>query len=930
MDGSFYLSKKKEQIILNTSIQNINFNLSILPPDINFEKYFDIGSIKADQLNCLIQFNSQDKIPGLKDIKSRSKDIITGQCKLADLIITTKNNQLLFDSTSIETSFKISENLNQIEIKPFKLSFPDSTVGVSFKDDQTKGKSQLHFTGTSVNVDQARQMSLLLFKNNEITDTIFEIIHKGIVPNVNVSFHGKNLNDLFNNSNFTLQGNIQNGFVNIPGTKLTASRVNGHARIENGVLDIRADKGVIQGSNIKKADLAVDILNYTDFPFHGVFDLDIDLSNIPQTLISLLPDTVLSEELSLVHNVTGRADTKLNLSKEAKSDDIKVKIHTQNFSIAGLYDRIPGQIDLKNINLMYEHDIVHLKNINGVVDSTVIDNLEMLLDTENEPVINITSGSGMLDLDSIMPFLMSFQTIDNFISPVKNAEGKIHITSMALSGPILKLNECKYDIKGTGSNINIFTHLSQQEIENLSSTFHISDDHLDFDKINLTMNSIAWLEAFIAKNHINSIVTPFDMNNGKLQIEQKHVFFNCDLKFNTGPQLNTGPRANIELKGKTLNTLNFNSIQFHDQDLSKGAITFNYNQNKSLFDFNGYLNTKTLNKLIKPGSYLGKKLDTLTQSQPVLITTDKNSNLTVTSKTINLNSFDTGLEKYSSNFDFNLIPDKTIHFKTDELKIKKLNFSNVDTKVIFKKNGHDIKINKAFLCDLETNGIIKLKNEMVQINFPVKAVDKPNIQDLISCLFKNEKFMTGSYSLTCNLLSNTHKKKILKNINGPLEFTAQKGRIYKFTLLSRIFSIINVSTIFKGKLPNVMQQGFGYNKIIIDADIKDSIIYLTKAVIDGKDMTLVFKGWIDPLNDQLDLTCLVAPFKTVDMIVKKVPVINTILGGKLVSIPVKASGKLSDPVIIPLEPSTVGKGLVNMMTNILKTPVTLLDKNDEK
>jgi hypothetical protein len=82
----------------------------------------------------------------------------------------------------------------------------------------------------------------------------------------------------------------------------------------------------------------------------------------------------------------------------------------------------------------------------------------------------------------------------------------------------------------------------------------------------------------------------------------------------------------------------------------------------------------------------------------------------------------------------------------------------------------------------------------------------------------------------------------------------------------------------------------------------------------------------------MDLTCLVAPFKTIDLIIEKIPIVSTLLGGSLVSVPVKASGKISDPLVVPLHPSAVGEGLINMMTNILKTPVRLLDKlsDDEK
>ena len=91
-------------------------------------------------------------------------------------------------------------------------------------------------------------------------------------------------------------------------------------------------------------------------------------------------------------------------------------------------------------------------------------------------------------------------------------------------------------------------------------------------------------------------------------------------------------------------------------------------------------------------------------------------------------------------------------------------------------------------------------------------------------------------------------------------------------------------------------------------------------------MALIFSGWIDPLNDKMDLTCLVAPFKTIDTIIKYIPVVNTMLSGRLVSFPAKATGSITDPVVIPLHPSAVGKGLVNMLGDILKTPVRLFEE----
>jgi len=904
LDGSLYLSSKKKELVLTTTIKNIRLNPSILP-DTTFEKYLDLKSIEIDEIECSVKFSAEGEI--------------NGQCDFIAPKLKSENNHMLFDSDIIESSFKLSDNFYQIDVKPFKLNYPQGLVAIHFESDGTKKNSELHFTGTNIRIDQAKEMSLLLLKDNEVTKTIFQILLNGIAPQVMVSFQSKDLKNLFNRNNFILKGNIEDGSVHIPETDLIASHVFGAASIHKGVLDINADKAMIQNSKIEKGILSIDLLNYIDFPFQGEFLLDVDISTISQTLISLLPDTFLAHELALVDNVTGRTKAKLNLSLKSESNDLKVRIAANNVSAKGKYGRIPGNITLENVNFTYEPDKVSLTHLSGIVNGSLIYDLNAILDFKNEEIITIQSGSAMIYLESLIPWLMSYQKTKAFISPVKDGSGKIYITSIDLTGPILKPDQWKYDLKGTGVDINISTPLNQNQMGSLSCQYHISDEFLDLQKVHMKVKSLSWMESFIEKKHLDSILVPFDMKNGNFKISTKHCYFNSDLKFTTGPKLH------VDLKGETFSSLALNSIKFIDKGFSNGSISFNYNTDKSLYDFNGILNTITLNKLIIPQSYWAKRINTLTGGQPILLYTDKNSILNITTKSIDLNSFisqSKGLE-----VDSRLLPNNLINFKTDQLKIKKLTFTNFDSTISLKKDHLYVRLKKAEICDLETSGYINLKKNIVYANFPIKADNKANIQYLLTCLFP-DRFMDGRYSLTCNIESNGTTKDFLNKITGSIILDAEKGRIYKLTLISRILSVLNVSTFFKGTIPNVTQEGFAYNNISIEADIKDSIIYLNKAIIDGQDMTLIFSGWIDPINDKIDLICLAAPFKTVDLIIEHIPIINTLLGGRLVSIPIKATGKYSDPTVIPLHPSAVGKGLVNIMSDILNTPVRLWDEID--
>ena len=919
MDGSIYLSKEKEEILLNTTIKNLKFSPASLSKPA-FDKYSDLDSIELDQIKLFANINSKGELEG--------------RCTFIAPKLLSKNKDLLVESNIIESSFKITEDGYQSILTPFKLNYPEALIGVQFETSRINKKSVLRFIGTNIHIVPARKTSLKLFKDNNIVKNIFQIVRTGIVPKVVVSFHSKNLMDLFNANNLKLKGNIEKGSVNIPATDLTASGVKGSVNINNGILDITTQSAIIQNSKLEKGYLSIDLLNHKNFPFQGEFSLDIDLSLIPQTLISLLPKTFLAKELSLVHDVKGRSKAKLTLLLEPEAKELVVKINAPDLSLTGYYDRIPGKISLENVNFNYEPDKINLKHLKASINNNKIYDFNTLINLKNDAWIKIQSGSGYIELSSTIPWLRSYKKTRKLISPVKDGKGKIHFNAIELSGPVLKPELWKYELKGTSAAINISTQENQKQIQNLSCRYEVSNTSFKMKNFHAKIHDISWMNHLIEKKHIDSISIPFDLKNGNFELGTKTAYLKTDLKFSNGPQIF------IDLKGETPASFVLNSIKILDEPVSKAAISFNHNKKKPLLDFKGILNTTTLNKLIKKNSFWSKKIKDLTEGESIRIHSDKDSNLNITTKTIDLTSIfsqhkiavphQTGSPKIISPLitliDKRLIPNELIHFKTDKLKIKKFIFTNIDSQLLVKKDFSQIKLNKAFLCDLEANGSIIFKKDSIHADIPFKANNKDNIQNLFTCLLKKQDFMDGQYSLTGNLKSNTLTKDLLNKLNGDFILNAEKGRIYKLTLISRILSILNVSKIFKGKIPDVTQNGFAYNKIILEADIKDSIIYLTKAIIDGQDMALIFSGWIDPANDTLDLTCLVAPFKTIDVIIKKIPIVNTLLGGRLVSVPIKVSGKLSDPVVVPLHPSAVGDGLISMMSNILKTPVKLWDK----
>jgi hypothetical protein len=107
-------------------------------------------------------------------------------------------------------------------------------------------------------------------------------------------------------------------------------------------------------------------------------------------------------------------------------------------------------------------------------------------------------------------------------------------------------------------------------------------------------------------------------------------------------------------------------------------------------------------------------------------------------------------------------------------------------------------------------------------------------------------------------------------------------------------------------------------------DILGSRLVLKEFVIDAASMEIAGQGNIDFIDKEVDLKVLVSPLKTVDFLIKKIPLITDIVGGTLVTIPVRVKGHIDEPDISYLSPADIGSGLLGIMKNTLELPVKII------
>ena len=143
--------------------------------------------------------------------------------------------------------------------------------------------------------------------------------------------------------------------------------------------------------------------------------------------------------------------------------------------------------------------------------------------------------------------------------------------------------------------------------------------------------------------------------------------------------------------------------------------------------------------------------------------------------------------------------------------------------------------------------------------------------------------------------------------------------------MSRIFALVNVTEIFRGKFPDLRKEGFAYDAITVKGNLQKGKLNVEEAILDGSSMEIVGQGDIDLIAEKMDFTLLVAPLKTVDFVVRKIPLVRSILGGTLVSIPVKVKGDFANPTVSPLAASAVGSELGGIMKRTFRLPIKIIE-----
>ena len=174
-----------------------------------------------------------------------------------------------------------------------------------------------------------------------------------------------------------------------------------------------------------------------------------------------------------------------------------------------------------------------------------------------------------------------------------------------------------------------------------------------------------------------------------------------------------------------------------------------------------------------------------------------------------------------------------------------------------------------------------------------------------------------------------NSQKMKESLNGSLRFEIKDGVIERFNILSKIFSILNVSQWFKGRLPDLKTKGLPYHSMMATIHVKDGMASTNDFLVDSDAMRITLLGKIDLGKNLIDARIGVHPLVTIDTILSSVPIVGYILTGKdkgFISYFYEVKGNLDDPKIEAIPLKSITEPSWGVIKRLLETPLRPFQK----
>ncbi len=210
------------------------------------------------------------------------------------------------------------------------------------------------------------------------------------------------------------------------------------------------------------------------------------------------------------------------------------------------------------------------------------------------------------------------------------------------------------------------------------------------------------------------------------------------------------------------------------------------------------------------------------------------------------------------------------------------------------------------------------------------------VHRFLQILFQREERILLSGTLTLDPFDlkgeGENFQKVKESLYGNLRLVLEKGVIERGNVLAKIFSLLNVSQLFKGRVPDLKTKGLPYRSITANIRVREGIASTEDLLVESDAMRITVVGKVDLGKNLIDARVGIHPLITVDTLISHIPIAGYILTGKdkaFLSYFYEVKGKLDDPKVEAIPFKSMGEGVLGIVKRLLETPLRPLQKSKE-
>ncbi len=224
-----------------------------------------------------------------------------------------------------------------------------------------------------------------------------------------------------------------------------------------------------------------------------------------------------------------------------------------------------------------------------------------------------------------------------------------------------------------------------------------------------------------------------------------------------------------------------------------------------------------------------------------------------------------------------------------------------------------IKLPEVNLCGLSFTAEAE-KTNTFHYGYIELNPSQGDLLDLFSCLYPNEmpKVIFEGPFKAHGFFYFDGEKSLIEHGYGEVYATSHKGYMYRAPLLMRVLGFLSPIDLFRGKIPDLEKNLLPLDDLTLVLKASNSYLLVDEFFMSAQGFRLFSSGYANLKDKGLSLTFLVSPFKTVDVIIEHIPYSSRLLLGKermLVYLPLEVVGTYDNPIIVPLHPASIGKGI---------------------